>query len=787
MEERGFVHKNAHIYSEEVFRSIIEYGTYATVLLLPDGNVVYANPFTQQVLGYTTEEFESMNTLYLIHPSDLLALKPSFATLLEHPGDFIPFILRVQHKNGTWCWIEGTIRNCLHTSAIRALIVTFQDVTVKKQTEEHLKQSEERYRIIFEQASDGIYVADQQGNYLDVNAAACAMVGYTREELLSKNVWDLAPDKDYDAIAPAVRQLMIAGITRTRWQFKRKDGTLIPIELHANPLSNGDLMGVVRDISLTEQIETEQVLARHHVEELVTELQAEREASRHTEQKAAQHAQQLSAIFEAMTDGIVVVDKDGHVLQVNAATRSFIGQNLDQEATIFSLKPILPDPILPHSTVDGKLLPLAEWPIVRVLHGERLYGKKADDVIAYNQEGKPFFFNVSGAPVFDNTGEIVGGVIVLRDVTKRRHLEQKLGYSELKLRSLVDANVVGVAVVEIAGRILEVNDQLTSMLRYNKDELLAPTFHWKTLTPPGLRTLEAQAIKMLVATGSIPPRERHYLRKDGSQFPALVTATMIDQERKLALVLILDISDRQAAEQRKQEFLSMVSHELRTPLTGIVGFLDLALFSIRQLAQTASPEQEESIKQLQWLLQQADQHASVETRMVEALLDVALMEQHTFKLSLKICDLAETVRDVVLAQIQISEKMHIMLQVSPRMQVPVMMDEDRIKQVIINYLTNALKYTEDDREIIVGMEVTETVVRVYVHDQGPGLTVEQQQEVWERFYQTDPSTKKGGLGLGLYIAKILITQHHGQVGVESQPGEGSTFWFTLPLHLAPSV
>jgi signal transduction histidine kinase len=114
-----------------------------------------------------------------------------------------------------------------------------------------------------------------------------------------------------------------------------------------------------------------------------------------------------------------------------------------------------------------------------------------------------------------------------------------------------------------------------------------------------------------------------------------------------------------------------------------------------------------------------------------------------------------------------------------------MMDEDRIKQVIINYLTNALKYTEDDREIIVGMEVTETVVRVYVHDQGPGLTVEQQQEVWERFYQTDPSTKKGGLGLGLYIAKILITQHHGQVGVESQPGEGSTFWFTLPLHLAP--
>jgi signal transduction histidine kinase len=116
--------------------------------------------------------------------------------------------------------------------------------------------------------------------------------------------------------------------------------------------------------------------------------------------------------------------------------------------------------------------------------------------------------------------------------------------------------------------------------------------------------------------------------------------------------------------------------------------------------------------------------------------------------------------------------------------VPVLADAGRIGQVLTNYLTNALKYAPTDRPISVSLETTADMARVSVRDQGPGLTAEQQQQVWKRFYQAATPRHygmDGGLGLGLPIAKAIVEQHRGQVGVESIPAQGSTFWFTLQL------
>ena len=116
--------------------------------------------------------------------------------------------------------------------------------------------------------------------------------------------------------------------------------------------------------------------------------------------------------------------------------------------------------------------------------------------------------------------------------------------------------------------------------------------------------------------------------------------------------------------------------------------------------------------------------------------------------------------------------------------VPVIVDADRIGQVLTNYLANAFKFAPTDQVIAVRLEMEVGSVRVVVRDQGPGLTLEQQQLVWEKFYQVAaPGHRRPdrGLGLGLAIAKAIIEEHHGQVGVESAPGQGATFWFTLPL------
>jgi len=116
----------------------------------------------------------------------------------------------------------------------------------------------------------------------------------------------------------------------------------------------------------------------------------------------------------------------------------------------------------------------------------------------------------------------------------------------------------------------------------------------------------------------------------------------------------------------------------------------------------------------------------------------------------------------------------------PEGAIPLIADSDRIKQVMMNYLNNALIYSEPDRPVEVELKVEGTEASVSVRDQGPGLAEEELKRVWERFYRVQ-GTSQSGLGLGLHICNMIIRWHGGQVGAQSSPGKGSTFWFTLPL------
>jgi signal transduction histidine kinase len=163
------------------------------------------------------------------------------------------------------------------------------------------------------------------------------------------------------------------------------------------------------------------------------------------------------------------------------------------------------------------------------------------------------------------------------------------------------------------------------------------------------------------------------------------------------------------------------------------------------------------------------------------------LETHQFTLASRRVNLVPIVQETV-AGYQAASTRDIELALPLEEVVPVIADAGRIGQVLTNYLTNALKYTPVGRVVRVRMEVAGTAARVAVCDQGPGLTQEQQKRVWERFYQVGVAGHQRpdrGLGLGLAIARAIVEQHQGQVGVESDPGQGSTFWFTLPLSNGP--
>ncbi|SRR5579884_4170339 len=233
-----------------------------------------------------------------------------------------------------------------------------------------------------------------------------------------------------------------------------------------------------------------------------------------------------------------------------------------------------------------------------------------------------------------------------------------------------------------------------------------------------------------------------------------------------------------------EEFMSAVGQELHMPLTTTQGTLKQA----RRLLQRAldAPLSDGTIDlltKLQDLLMRAERQMSTEMRLVSNLLDASRIEAHRFELSLVWCNLVEVVRDAVNTQQELATQRLFELELPPDDLVPVIVDADRVKQALSNYLSNALKFSRADQPIKIYLHINDELARVSVVDQGVGISASEQQRIWMRFQQGQRSstTSGTGLGLGLYITRAIIQLHHGQVGVESHPGEGSTFWFTLPL------
>ncbi len=256
------------------------------------------------------------------------------------------------------------------------------------------------------------------------------------------------------------------------------------------------------------------------------------------------------------------------------------------------------------------------------------------------------------------------------------------------------------------------------------------------------------------------------------------------------------------ANRRMDEFVGIVSHELRTPLTTIVANIQIAQRWLSRLAapQTAhasgaasglasgKPGVDSALVQLTRLFERSDRQAHRLTRLVSDLLDMSRIQAGRLELQPQRCDLTAIVREAVEEQRAAHPTRAITLSLptggAGGAELPVMADPDRVGQVLTNYLTNALKYAPPEAPIEVRVERKGKSARVAVHDQGPGLTRGEQQQIWERFHRVERIAVESGsglgLGLGLYISQTIIERLGGQVGVQSARGKGAVFFFTLP-------
>jgi signal transduction histidine kinase len=241
-------------------------------------------------------------------------------------------------------------------------------------------------------------------------------------------------------------------------------------------------------------------------------------------------------------------------------------------------------------------------------------------------------------------------------------------------------------------------------------------------------------------------------------------------------------------QEHMDEFVAIASHDLRSPLSAARGFNELAGLRYERLSSAvldARPDLASQVEAVRTSLQEEGQQVERIARLVDLLFDTTQVRAGTIELHRQPCDLAAVVRNQVAALRMANPQRTLQLEAPCGEAVPVVADADRIGQVVTNYVTNALKYSPANQPVVVHLGHDGTWALVRVEDHGRGLPASEQERVWGRFYRVaDVSAQResrSGLGLGLHISKAIIEGHGGKVGVESEVGKGSTFWFTLLL------
>lgn len=240
-----------------------------------------------------------------------------------------------------------------------------------------------------------------------------------------------------------------------------------------------------------------------------------------------------------------------------------------------------------------------------------------------------------------------------------------------------------------------------------------------------------------------------------------------------AVVVVRDVTEMRSVERLKDEFMAIASHELRTPLTIIKAQTQL-------VARKLPPGAEGAAERLKVVLAETDRMA----RLIQALLDVSRLEKGELALTMAPLDLVELTRAMV-ERLAPTSAQHVLQFEGPEEPVPVVGDRDRLEQVLLNLLENAVRYSPDGGPVTVTLRIEGDEAVLAVRDAGIGLSPEALQRVFERFYQVDgvPLTRRfPGMGLGLYLSQAIVARHGGRIWAESPGlGQGSTFSFTLPI------
>ena len=650
----------------------------------------------------------------------------------------------------------------------RVLSVVRRSVSALRESNETLEsrvaQRTAEIAAVTQTALDCIITTDHNGLITGFNPAAERTFGYTHSEMIGKKLndtiipaelhgarqrgWDL--NTDISAGPVLGQRIEVTGI--------RKDGALFPVEIAINALK---LSGPPRFVA--------------YLRDITDRKQAE---------IAAKHAEKLALVASKTDNAVIITDAHGHIEWANEGFTRVSGYTLEE---VMGRRP-------------GEFLqgPATDPNTRQFMRSQIQQGLGFSvEIVNYTKTGRKYWLAIEAQPIHDADGTLRNFIAVESDITERRQLLEATRQAEEKYRKIFENSVLGIYQSSPDGKYLSANLALATLYGYDSIEQLVSTVTDIRLQIYADPKKREEFVKLIDAHGSVSDFESQVLRRDGSVRWITEKARGVRNSDGLLLYYegtIEDITQRKAAEaalnaakdaaeaanRAKSDFLANMSHEIRTPLNGVIGMIELL---------QGTPLDTRQKQYAQTVKSSADALLTL----INDILDFSKIEAGKMELSVTDFDLVDVVEEVVaiLAPRASKKGLELACDIRPDVVPALRGDPDRLRQILINLTNNAIKFTETGEVLVRAAMAQRTpehdLIRFSVTDTGIGIAPDRLDRLFKSFSQVDASTtrKYGGTGLGLVISKQFAELMGGQIGVESEAGKGSTFWFTAKLQRQP--